>query len=123
MGGHSNGIARYDGNEFQIFTNKDGLLTHEVTSFWEDNAGVLWFGTEYSGIWTYDGIKFGKTASREDLGLGFVTDIIGDRSGYLWFSGLYSGVRRYDGKSFTRFTIENGLPSNTCFALCPWHSV
>jgi len=116
LGSRLSGLARYDGEEFQIFTYKDGLLGN-VISFWEDSAGVLWLGMENGGIYTYDRGKFVTATSQQELGLKCVTDIIGDRNGQMWFSGLHYGVRRYDGERFTQFTTENGLPSNVCTSL------
>ena len=122
VGSQFNGLARYDGEEFQIFTGYDGLPgNNTVTSFWEDSVGVLWLGTEHGGVCTYDGSKFVQPITYQELGLRFISDIIGDSNGHLWFSGVHFGVRRYDGKSVIRFTTEDGLPSNVCLSLLEDH--
>jgi ligand-binding sensor domain-containing protein len=40
-----------------------------------------------------------------------------DASGALWFGTSASGVYRYDSKGFMQFTVQDGLPSNTVFAM------
>ncbi len=40
-----------------------------------------------------------------------------DTAGNLWFGTSAEGVYRYDGKSFTHFTVEHGLSSNTVSAI------
>ncbi|MBC8231179.1 response regulator [bacterium] len=122
VGSQFNGLARYNGEEFQIFTGEDGLPGNStVTSFWEDSTGFLWFGTENGGACTYDGSKFVQPITYQELGLRFISDIIGDSNEHLWFSGIHFGVRRYDGKRVIRFTTEDGLPSNVCFSLLEDH--
>jgi ligand-binding sensor domain-containing protein/serine phosphatase RsbU (regulator of sigma subunit) len=40
-----------------------------------------------------------------------------DKKGNLWFGTEGGGACRYDGKSFTNFTIENGLASNSVWSI------
>ena len=40
-----------------------------------------------------------------------------DRKGNLWFATTGDGVFHYDGKSFTRFTTNDGLSSNTILSI------
>jgi ligand-binding sensor domain-containing protein len=42
---------------------------------------------------------------------------IQDKKGNLWFATTGDGVFRYDGKSFTSFTNNDGLNSNTIFSI------
>jgi len=107
------GIFRFDGEYFQHYTEKDGLISNFVAAILEDSLGNLWFGG-YDGISRYDGEKFRSFKTGGDEGLpvgGMILDILEDRSGNLWFAGR-NGLCRYDGKQHEMYTIEDGLPAN-----------
>jgi len=53
----SNGVSRFDGNEFVNFTTKDGLCNNKVFSIYLDSQERLWFGTDEGACW-YDGRSF-----------------------------------------------------------------
>ncbi|HEX8038521.1 MAG TPA: two-component regulator propeller domain-containing protein [Chryseosolibacter sp.] len=52
-----NGVARYDGNEFQVFDVKDGLTDPVVFGFFEDDLGRIWFRTFSGRLSYFDGEK------------------------------------------------------------------
>ncbi|MBX2969589.1 MAG: hypothetical protein KF803_09460 [Cyclobacteriaceae bacterium] len=47
-----NGVAKYDGNEMQVFTSRDGLSDPVVFNVQEDDTGRIWMRT-YSGRLSY----------------------------------------------------------------------
>ncbi len=129
IGSFNRGMSRYDGETFQIFTTEHGLTHFVVRNIYEDREGTLWIGIQFGGIDTYDGNRFVNVANPGDLGVNSdnsinpsdnwinPSDIIQDREGDLWFATNGHGVTRYDGKTFTRFTTEEGLPSNSASSL------
>jgi len=108
----SNGIFKYDGENFQQFTEKDGLISNSVLGISEDSAGNLWFGS-YPGASRYDGNIFHNFFAGGDEGFPMtsVRSILEDSSGNLWFTG-YEGLCEYDGRQFELYTVEDGLPTN-----------
>ena len=52
-----NGASRFDGDEFQNFTEQDGLIHDQISVLCPDRQGRLWFGT-MNGVCYYDGTRF-----------------------------------------------------------------
>ncbi len=113
------GAYYYDGNSFQNFTTKEGLLNDEVTKIYEDKKGDIWFGVS-GGISHYDGKSFGNyiidgNAINEDRTegtfsnrqLNSVNTIIEDKTGKLWI-GTRGDAYTYDGKTFTTLRNNEG---------------
>jgi ligand-binding sensor domain-containing protein len=92
------GVFLYDGASFKNFTNKNGLISNEITCIFEDKKGNIWFGG-FAGASRYDGKSFrnfivddlemkedvsGKTLeSRQPFE---VNAIIEDKKGRFWFA-------------------------------------
>ncbi len=94
-----NGACRFDGDEFQIFTQRDGLCSDQVNTVYMDSQGRLWFGTS-QGICWYDGANFHHL---EDDGIAgrTVQSIYEDREGRIWYGGRHTlGYYDYDGTVF-----------------------
>lgn len=56
--GTDNGVARFDGYEFTVFDNDDGLEDVVVFSIREDGEGVLWASTYSGRLYYFDHNKF-----------------------------------------------------------------
>ena len=93
----NNGVSRFDGDEFQSFTQQDGLINDRVHFILEDSQNRLWFGT-LSGVCWYDGAEFHHL---EDEGIAGqrVTAIYEDRQERIWFGGTNT-LGYYDGIAF-----------------------
>jgi len=84
--GTPNGLARFDGERFQVFDSADtpGLVDRHVTRLFEDAQGTLWIGHNSGLVTRYRGGRF------EPLGLpaGEISEkIVGlgsDEHGQLW---------------------------------------
>src|SRR5436190_14056609 len=57
--GTANGLYRYDGRHFHMFTKADGLPSMHVTTLAETADGTLWVGSPY-GIARRAGDRFEK---------------------------------------------------------------
>ena len=90
---------------FGHLTDADGLSHYTVLSIYQDERGLMWFGTE-NGINLYNGksIKVYKNGSDSfnSLRNNHIKQIVGDKEGHLYISTL-SGVQAYSIKdeSFT----------------------
>jgi len=53
-----NGLNRYDGYEFKVFTNdpynSNSLSSNTITALFEDSKGRIWAGTDNAGLSVYD---------------------------------------------------------------------
>jgi len=81
-----NGVARYDGRDWQEFSTAIGLADDDVRAILLDRGGTLWFATG-EGLARTDGHNW-RTFRVGNSGLGNdnVHGILEDRSGTLWFS-------------------------------------
>ena len=138
-----NGVCRYDGYSFTIFTQVDGLASGAVGTMLEDQSGNVWFGFGGSnflraelkakrdgdaivddrghprgrGVSRYDGRVFENFTRADGLANDIVMDIAEDRSGNLWFGTYGGGVSRYDGTAFTTFDVQDGLAGDIVTAI------
>ena len=92
-----NGASRFDGDEFQTFTQQDGLCSDRVFAIYLDSQDRLWFGT-MNGVCWYDGTEFRhlKDDGIEDRS---VQCIYEDRQGRIWCGGTRT-LGYYDGTAF-----------------------
>ena len=103
------GICRYDGGTFTVFTPDDGLPDASALALAEDREGALWISAYSGGLARYDGETFTVFTRADNLPAGRVQSMLVDRDGNIWFATDLGGVGRYDGECFERFTIDDGL--------------
>ena len=108
--GTSSGLSRYDGREFIIFTDKDGLANNSVNCIHQDGDRNIWVGTS-NGLSRYDGREFANFTDRDGLASNSVNCIHQDRDGNIWI-GTSSGLSQYNSEGFTNFTDKDGLAGN-----------
>ena len=109
-----NGVSRYDGQMFRIFTTDDGLLRDTVKDIFQDKTGTLWFATS-SGMNYYDGEKFYQLIMHGPIGMEIlpdwwsqVTAIAQDTAGNFWF-GSTAGITYYNTETshFRHFAVDS----------------
>ena len=103
------GICRYDGGTFTVFTPDDGLPDVSALALAEDPEGALWISIYSGGLARYDGATFTVFTRADNLPAGRVRSILVDRDGDTWFTTDLGGVGRYNGEQFEHFTIDDGL--------------
>ncbi len=101
--GTDNGLNRYDGEHFKIFTpdkfNPYSISNERIFSAGKDCYGFLWFGTE-NGLNRYDPETgkffhyFNDPSDSATLDDNSVINIFEDNEGFLWIS-TYAGLNRY----------------------------
>lgn len=100
------GVFRYDGSSFTNMTT--GVSEARFFSAFEDNEGLLWFGTIGSGVYRYDGANFQNFTTDNGLPNNEVVWIYQDKAGAMWF-GVNGGASRYNGSSFQHYLIEEDM--------------
>ncbi len=91
------GVSRFDGDEFQNFTQRDGLCSDRTFFSQKDSRDRIWFGT-LNGVCWYDGADFHHL---EDDGIAdrAVQFIYEDNEGRIWCGGTGT-LGYYDGTVF-----------------------
>jgi len=105
----SAGVSRYDGKEWRIFNETDGLVSNFVHVITTDINGNVWFGTGI-GASRYDG-KSWQTFNRKNglAGDGMyegIYDIATDQKGNVWLV-TYEGIYRYDGQNLSIYVSKS----------------
>jgi serine phosphatase RsbU (regulator of sigma subunit)/ligand-binding sensor domain-containing protein len=119
--GTEDGLNRYDGYEFRIFTfdptDSNSIANNVIRSLAAGDSGNLWIGTSFGGLNKYDA-KTGKFISfRHDpndplsISSDRVDDIYRDKDGNLWLATSGSGFDYFDTKTY-KFTRHVHDPQN-----------
>jgi signal transduction histidine kinase/streptogramin lyase len=112
--GTQNGLARWNGQDWKIYTTHDGLSENIVRALAEDAEGNLWIGTESQGL---NFFKAGKFISFQATGNGLPGNDISclylDPDGVLWVGTSGHGLARFYKGKWTRYSTDNGLASNS----------
>src|SRR4051812_47533010 len=102
----------------QIWQTQQGLPQGTIYNVYQTKDRYLWLGTK-TGLVRFDGVQF--TVIRELGGTStenvWVRQLCQDDQGALWIATDADGLIRWkDGKT-TRYTTEDGLPSNNVLCL------
>ncbi|MGO9588216.1 MAG: two-component regulator propeller domain-containing protein [Limisphaerales bacterium] len=112
--GAQNGLARWSGQDWKIYTTLDGLSENIVRAIAEDAEGSLWIGTESQGL---NFFKAGKFIPFQATGAGLpgndISSLYLDQDGVLWIGTSGHGLARFYKGTWTRYSTDNGLASNS----------
>ncbi len=94
--GTSSGIGQYNGRNFKVFDQSNGLTGDIITAIGEDNSGTIYVGSTWGGLSVYDGVKWSSIRLADGLLSDDVSDIITNDKSLFALTG--AGIHR----------IENG---------------
>ena len=100
--GTQNGLYRYDGSRFTVFTKADGLPGTRIESLYEAVDGTLWVNTD-AGLARRAGQRFEATSSPLTRSVTGRESIASDRDGRLYlatYQGLVVGTQSSKGVVF-----------------------
>jgi hypothetical protein len=107
IGGYQ-GLCHMRGNEFECWSEADGLPGNSIRALYQGTNGVLWIGTYDAGLGRLENGRFTRYATREGLFDNGVFQILEDSQGNLWMScnrGIYR-VRKQDLNDFAAGKIR-----------------
>jgi signal transduction histidine kinase/sugar lactone lactonase YvrE len=107
--GTDEGLARFDGFEFTVFSKSNGdLPANSITALAASPDGSLWIGTA-NGLAQYRDKQFRTYTVKNGLPDNDITGLYSDHGGTLWIvAGIY--LSRFQDGSFTTFAPGAGLP-------------
>lgn len=137
--GTRNGLCTFDRKDsfksYNFIFDNNGIIDKFITSIYEDDSGVMWFGSAINGgVTSYNKstgqVKNYKSEESDDsLSINSIKAITGDKLGNLWIATNY-GLNKFDRKTkgFSRYTEKLGLANNFVYGVLidnegnPWVS-
>ncbi|MBI4648616.1 MAG: SpoIIE family protein phosphatase [Bacteroidia bacterium] len=118
---NENGLIKYQDNNYEFFTEENGLPNNQILCLYMDNTQNLWAGTMGSGTCMFMGKELIHYSEKDGLSKSQVMDIIQDKHGYFWLgtygSGLYKCNFESDSIVVQHITTDHGLISNSIMSL------
>ena len=112
--GTQNGLARRDGQDWKLFTTRDGLSDNVVTAIAADADGHLWAGTENSGLNLFKDGKFTSCQQSENGPPGNdISCLFVDQDNVLWVGTAGHGLGRFQNGQWKSFSSRDGLASDS----------
>jgi ligand-binding sensor domain-containing protein len=105
----SDGISVFNGEIWDTFSGRHGLIDNSASIFYQDDNGLLWVGSCYNrsrgGVSVFNGHKWEGYTEKEALAKPCVDAIISDKQGRVWLGGSLTprrgkGVTVVDGDSW-----------------------
>lgn len=107
--GTEDGLCSYNGKEYKIYNEENGLKCNSVWSIAEDNHQNLWFSLYGEGIAKFDGKKFSYYNTSNGLIHNGVRKIYFSKKHNCLLLGTENGLSLFDGKKFKSFTEKTRI--------------
>jgi ligand-binding sensor domain-containing protein/signal transduction histidine kinase len=112
--GTQNGLGRWNGQSWKIYTTNDNLSANIVRAIAQDAGGNLWVGTENRGLNLFKDGKFSSIQKSEDgLPGDDISCLFSDNENILWAGTFGHGLARFQDGKWTRFSTSDGLASDS----------
>ncbi|MTI33341.1 sensor histidine kinase [Xanthovirga aplysinae] len=92
------GVYKWDGQNFHLFNEKNGLSSNMVNGILEVHEGNIWFSTNGAGIIKYNIDHFIAYQAKDGLPSEMIRAIFQDSKGHYWFGTTIGEVIEYDGE-------------------------
>jgi len=102
---YNSGVIRFDGETYEQYDTRSGLLNNTVMDIKQDKDGKLWFAT-YGGVAMYDDGMFRHLTIADGLPNNGVIHIHIDHEGTKWFS-TFSGIASYDDETLRAIPTDS----------------
>lgn len=121
--GTTSGVLRYnrESDDFTRIPELNDIFTYCIA---EDSDGNIWCGTYSNGAYCYKvaqhkWVHYVSNASNRSLSFNKIIGVYEDSSKRLWLMTLGGGMCLYRPQTddFVRYTMKDGLPSNTVYAM------
>ncbi len=127
----SEGISVYNGEVWDTFSGRHGLIDNSASIFFQDNQGNLWIGSCYNrsrgGVSMFDGKSWKSFNFPEYLAKPCVDAIATDAQGRIWMAGSLTprkgkGITVFDGISWKHLAESEGFPAERVLTFYLDHS-
>lgn len=116
VGTTDHGLFRYSNGCIKNYTVEDGLLSNGISCLFGDKKGNVWVGQDngFCRIENNEITSFDKAGGGPFISVRSITE---DWEGKIWMASYMNGVAVYDGTSFIKYSLNDGLASNTVYSV------
>ncbi len=115
--GTGDGLAKYDGINFEVYTKEDSLASNFVFSTFIDSKNVLWVGHDNGSISYYKNQHFNKLELGEKNSSA-IHSICEDMSGNIWAIDQNNGIIRIEKNTkVTKFFNKDVFEGNMYYSI------
>ncbi len=115
--GTTEGLILYDGLNYVIYTEQNGMAENNVTALCTDKDNTLWIGHQNGSITLYDGHKFTLFDPEEGLGTIPITSLLNSSDNNIWFATLGEGIYYYDRNRLYNLNTDDGLSDDYAYTI------
>jgi NDP-sugar pyrophosphorylase family protein len=108
------GLCCFDGTNYKIYNETNGLKYSEVWAIAEDNENNLWLSIYGNGLAKFDGKKFTYYDKKDGLINNCIRKIVYSKKHNCLILGTENGLSLFDGKHFKSF-LKKTKKDNTQF--------
>jgi ligand-binding sensor domain-containing protein len=116
----SEGVSVFNGEVWETFSGRNGLVDNSASIFFQDHTGRLWVGSCYhrsrGGVSVFDGNSWKGYSAEDVLAKPCVDAIIADSKERIWFGGSLSsrrgsGITILDGETWHTIGNSKDFPA------------
>jgi len=110
LNGKTGGLMKFDGTNWTIYTEDNGVIGKSINKIIEDNDGNIWIATN-KGLNVFDGNSWKNFSENDKLPGLFIEAIRVDSKGRVWI-GTRGGLVLFDHGKWSTINKKNGLTHN-----------
>ncbi len=118
--GTDQGLVKYNGIEFTVYTIKNNLSSNYISAIAQDSTGNLWIGHKNGSISLLSHEEFSNFAPEEGTSKSEISSFLVTSANTTWFSTLGEGVYYWGGKNRKRvynINTDDGLLDNYAYSI------
>lgn len=120
--GTDQGLVKYNGIEFTVYTIKNNLASDHISAIAQDSTGNLWIGHDNGNITILSNDEFSTFVPEEGTSKSEISSFLVTNTNTTWFSTKGEGVYYWGGKNRKRvynINTDDGLLDNYVYSITP----
>lgn len=118
--GTNQGLVKYNGFEFNLYTSSNNLSNNDITAIAQDSLGALWVGHRNGAISIIDDGEISTFKPEEGQSNAEISSFLVSDKNSIWFTTLGEGVYYWGGQNRKRIyniNTDDGLLDNYTYSI------